>query len=160
MGFIFYNEASVSPKGLIVTGFKRWRILTKASNDGSLFYICIGEINFRETLGVDSPMNGTLKVDSIYGAGYEANKAIDNDPATAWITPAGNIASQHWFEMETPAVREVKQVKLQAYANAAGAGQMVKSFDVQFFDGTTWITEASFTNQTGWAPSEVRTFNL
>lgn len=151
-----YTEASFAPLDLLVSGSTAWRLVSLGSNSN---YTSIAGINFRETPGVDSVMDGVAFSNSEYSSDYSAAKAYDGNLATAWITVINHISGSY-NSMTWGAPRDVKQVALTAGNSGAFTAQMVKDFSIEYWDGAAWIVAKQFFNQTGWGVSETRLFNL
>ncbi|MNK33285.1 F5/8 type C domain protein [compost metagenome] len=156
---IYATHHAMSPPG----AYRYWRLFFTDYNDTVQHkYISISEINFRTTLGVNNPMVGAKTASSFFTdtQAYVANNAADNDPNTVWITNAGQQVNS-WWQITFDVAQEVKQVMLQAFPNAFGAGQMMKSGYLQrSTNGNTWVDVLPILNQTNWAPSEIRTFDV
>lgn len=159
MPFQKYRDASVAPLSLVPTGYRRWRLWCLTTNDPpATNYATIAEINFRDVLGADGLMNGVASANVAFSGAYQPGQAFDGLTSTAWITPAqaGGVAGS-WIEMNFPTVRDIKELRLQAFNTTAGANQMIRTFRIEYFDGLAWqIRYTQTTPMTAWALNENR----
>ena len=162
MSFVTYRDAPVAPASMLVPTYKYWRIVYTAINDPQGLYVINAECNMREALGIDGPMAaaGTPSASSFFQTGYEANKALDGVTGTAWICGAG-AWNGAWWKMTFTAPRTVRQLKLQSFNSAAGAGQMPKAFRLEASnDNVSWITKLTVASATAWGVNEIRVWDI
>lgn len=162
MPFQKYREAPVAPLSLVPTGYRRWRLWCLTTNDPApTNYGCIAEINFRTVPGSDSLMDGVATSNVAFSGVYQAPKAFDGLDSTAWITPAqsGGIAGS-WCEMNFAAPRDVNELRLQAFNTGAGAGQMISTFRIEYYDGAAWQTRYTQPTPQTWTASQTRVYTF
>lgn len=133
-----------------------WRIYITLNN-GHGTYTSIAEIEMRGTVGGPNlATGGTPSAASILG-GAPASNAFDGNPATIWATAAGQRYPT-WIRYQFPSPVAIRQIMLQSRSGAE-VNQNPRDFTVEYSDdGASWTAIASFTNVTGWASSEIRTF--
>jgi len=161
MSFVRYKDFSVAPASLASnTGYRFWRLIVKGINDPQGLYALIAEINLRETASVDSPMEGIFTASTQYDGSFGPAAMADDEALTGWCTAAGEWNNAYW-QVRLPERREVQEIALQAYNNGLGAGQMPKDFDIIASDNLAdWFTILSVTNESNWAPGEIRTWSI
>lgn len=136
--------------------YAHWRILISATEDNN--WANVGELQFRTQAGISEvPSGGTPSASSTF-SGMTAANAFDGSAGTQWNS--ANNTVPHWLRYSFAVARQVVQVAIQARSSGATTATP-KDFKVQASaNGTDWVDLLTVTNQTGWATSEVRTFNL
>lgn len=132
----------------------RWRI-NILSDAGPNFgnYPGFADVEFRNATGVFTRNTGwTAAVSStIFGT---ATNAFDGDASNHWI--AGGSSPQ-WAEFNNNGVAiECHSIKMTA--SNSNPDEAPGSFQVQYHDGTNWVTAWSVSGQPNWTAGEVRTF--
>lgn len=159
MSIIHYPDADDAPKEPVIAGFRHWRIDVKGTSGGIYFSCSLTE--FREIVGAPQQATGGVSsARTVYGAGYEADKAFDNNPSTAYNSAAGDAATA-WLRYSFATERDVREVAIAPFPSAAGPPQSPTAFDLmRSFDGTSWTLVKSFTGITGWAAGVTKTFTV
>jgi hypothetical protein len=91
--------------------------------------------------------SATLSVSSTNGL-YTKDKAVDgikNDNDSRWISV--NAAEAHWFQLDWPAGKVIDNVKVWS-GLLSHSGYQILDYDIQYWDGTTWQTAGSVSNNT------------
>lgn len=105
----------------------------------------------------DQCSGGTATASSIYGTGYEADKAFDNNNATVWGT-AGNVT----VATLEYAFATAKTIRRYTIRSVASYGAMApKDWTLEYYNGSSWQVADIRTNSINWSSSgEVRTFDV
>lgn len=159
MTFVSYQDAPSAPLDLIPMGYQHWRIDVLGTVNGS--YFCCDELQFREVVGVpQQATGGVASARTVYGAGYEADKAFDGNPAWFYNSAAGD-ANTAWLRYSFAAPIKVKQVAITPLNSVPGQQQSPNAFDLKYSpDGVSWIIAKSFTGITGWVGGVTKTFDV
>jgi len=136
----------------------RWRIYVDAFN-GSTSYGQISEIQLRISVsGADQCSGGTPSASSERNASYAADKAFDDSQYNMWNTSFGQVTNQ-WVEYQFASVKDIVEYTLQS--NTSGFSTwMAKDFHLQYYNGTSWVTVDTRTDETGWGQYETRTYTV
>jgi hypothetical protein len=116
----------------------KWRInITLNNSEGGLNPCSIAELEMRATAGgADQCNGGTASASNVNGTN-SADKAFANDGTTTfWSTT--NAAPQ-WLEYDFAAPVTVYELSITA-RSAGNHREAPATFDVQYFDGSTWRT--------------------
>lgn len=148
-----------SPVALIVAGNSpyigaaRWRIGNIVNNGHS--NTSFAQVTFRDQLGnAISVVGATATASSQFSGSFVPANAIDNNTSTRWASNTGSPGQ--WFEISYPDVVYPFSVDIQNW-NSAGT-DTINDADIQWYDGTTWVTQAQILNQTGWTALQTRNF--
>jgi hypothetical protein len=147
-GFVAWDSAAPA-----VTGHRYWR-LNMTATTGSAY--AMAEVQFRTTAGTPLLFSGgTASASTIYGAGYEADKATDNNPTTMWISSLAKLASQTWtYDYGAGVTKAIVEIMIQARSDVP---QGPDTFTPQWSDdGTTWTSMTPIT--TTWAAGQIQVF--
>jgi F5/8 type C domain len=147
-GFSAWDSAAPA-----VTGHRYWR-LNMTATTGSAY--AMAEVQFRTTAGTPLLFSGgTASASTIYGAGYEADKATDNNPTTMWISSLAKLASQTWtYDYGAGVTKAIVEIMIQARSDVP---QGPDTFTPQWSDdGTTWTSMTPIT--TTWAAGQIQVF--
>ena len=149
-GFTAWDGGSAS------TGHRYWRLYMSSNNNAALY--SIAEIQFRTTAGAPLLFSGgTASATSFYGAGFEADKAADNNPSTEWSST--DDSPQTWtYDYGAGKALNIVEVALQARSDGTTYTLMPTVFTPQWSDdGSTWTPMATI-NTTWTTASQVQTF--
>lgn len=153
----------------------RWRIITNSlpfsdgfvrNNGGTNSRFSIADCEMTDTPGsADQCVGGTASASSQYSASFPAANAFDATLTDGWIK--GNNASNdtavapHWLEYQFPAPVHVNSVKIRSRSSLdSGAGSGAPyNFDVQYWNGSAWVTSWSCTTERFWGQNEQRQFD-
>lgn len=151
--FVWFNGADWVPlvsgssggggEGGVGVKSDQWRILFKTNGgDGR---VGVGEIEMRAfPTGPDLTVDGTASVSSVYQG--TASNVFDNNNATVWMANGvnGQWAAYAFPEPVTIEYLLIRSITDAGYAVTTGP----KSFDVQYLDGSDWVTYWSWDGMT------------
>lgn len=135
-----------------------WRINVTA-NDGDTSFLAIAEVEMRATVGgADQCAGGTASA-SATSAGFEADKAFDNDNTTRWSPPSGTLTG--WLRYQFAAPVDVVEFTIRSHPTSGEGDRSPRDFTLEWSDdGSAWTVAKSFAEVTGWAAAETRTFSV
>ena len=149
--------------------YSRYRLYITDDNDSrsGIVVISIGDLQF-QTCGCSSTVDQvpTLSGDSInvstsgvYTSSYPAWKAFDSglSSTSMWISEVYETPA--WISYNFGSNRLVTQYTLRN-TNGTLTSRAPKDFKLQGWNGTTWVTVDTRTNQTGWVSGTPRTYNV
>lgn len=140
-----------------VVPYAAYRLFFTENNSGATTNtISLAEVDFVNRNGIKVSTGGTATSDSIYGAGWEADKAFDGvyNGNAGWSS--NNSAWPHWLEYEFATPKNVYEFRV-TYFDGATSDAAPKSFAIQTTqNGTTWADQYNIIGQTGWTDSETR----
>jgi len=97
--------------------------------------------------------NGKTATSNGYHSGYPPSKLTDNS-INAWYL---NVGAPYWFMIDIGTPDYIDTYKLQAHNSWQGL--MMKSWVLTgSYDGLTWYTIDTRSNETGWGAAETRTY--
>lgn len=102
--------------------------------------------------------SGTVTSSGVYSSSSQPWQAFDRTLSTLWLS--NMYASSVWigYEWGGGATRVVNSYEVK-YANGSCCEQRgPKHWTLQGWNGSTWVTVDTVTNQTGWYATPVRTF--
>jgi hypothetical protein len=131
----------------------QWRIYIT----NQLSTLCqIAEVEMMATIGgVDQCNGGSASADSVFTAGWEADKAFDDNIATAWRTT--NTPPPHWIQYTFPLPVNVAELAITAYNDNAHAEPA--AFNLEYYNGAIWVAVYSASGQY-FAISERKTYTI
>jgi hypothetical protein len=143
---------------------KYWRMVFYATHAPLDLYVALAEVQLRETAGTPAVMAplGVATASSFYpdSVSWEAPKAVDGLANTEWISNQ-NMWYGGWWKFTFTTAQVVEQLMLQAYNTTPGAGQMPKTWMLQWSDDDIAWQDAMYTaNVPAWAASELRLYTL
>lgn len=105
---------------------------------------------------LNSP-TGLVTRSGVYSGSYEAWKAFDDSPgqwlSKTWESPA-------WLAYEWGSgARRIEQYEIQ-FNNGTLTSRAPRNWTLQGWDGSSWTVVDTRTNQTGWAGTETRSFDV
>lgn len=128
----------------------KWRIYITAYTQGP--YICLTDAVMRTSNGgANQCTGGTASASSQYDSSYSAANAFDGNSGTHWLT-AGVPA---WLQYEFTVAKDITEF---AISSTFGPAYTPKDFQLQYWDGTAWVTTITRTGEPAFA-SETRTYN-
>lgn len=133
----------------------QWRLNLTAKQSAGAWY-GPAEVQFRGVAGgPDLATGGTADASAFYAfeGGFPPSNAFDDNTSTRWLT--GNTGPNHWLRYTKATAYSVVEVVLTA---ASSGGDMPTAFDVQFWDGSAWVTYYSVTTPATWVSGETRVF--
>ncbi len=129
-----------------------WRINVTAENGGG--YVRIGALRFAGADGVvltsTTGRAGFASASSIFSGSYPAYNAFDAVDASLYISAntAPSVASPHYIEIDLVAPAKVREITWKAEADGTiGPQRAPKDFFLQGWNGLTWTTLESWTDQ-------------
>lgn len=132
----------------------QWRLLfdTTLQSGG---YVGIAELEMRATAGgADQCSGGTASASSTFSGSYLSSNAFDNSTSNLWHS---NGESSSWLQYTFASAVSVKQLAINARNDTAENGVAPRNFQLQYWNGGSWTTTATFTTGT-WATGEQRLF--
>ncbi len=150
-------EAIVIVRGAAVTAGStatRWRL--NCTTNGGYGVDAIAEVELRATVGGgDQTSQGLYRGSSQYSGSYTYDKAFDDSSATMWQS---NSASGEYLEYESFYPIDVAQIAITA-SNVFPTGAPV-TFNLQYWNSSSWTTAQSWSTPSTWTAGETRTFNV
>lgn len=129
----------------------KWRLYITATSGSS--YANIAEFGMHESVGgANVCTGGTATASSSYDSSSLPANAFDADSSTLW---ANLSAVPQWLQYEFGAAKTIVEYTVQKALIGVG---MAQDWDLQYYDGATWQTVDSQSNQVGWTAGEVRTY--
>lgn len=155
---LHYPDASPAPFAPVALTFRHWRVLWLSTYSNT--YAAMAEAEFRQVLNTpEQATGGVASASSVYGGGFDALNAFDNNPATAW-NGAINDVTNAWLRYSFAAPIMPVQLLLRAGPSAAYATHAPTQFQLQYSaDGMAWNTKYNSAPIT-WVSGEAKAFNL
>jgi hypothetical protein len=155
LDFTYAGEPFVAaPSG---TAHTYWRINVTA-NAGDTNYLAIAEVEMRATVGGADECSGGTATASSSSAGFEADKAFDNDAATRWSTPTPGMTTG-WLQYQFASPVDVTEYTIQAHPSTPARSP--KNWTLEYSDdGTDWTVTDTRTNEANWADGETRVLEV
>lgn len=144
-------------------GHRYWRLDISENQSPSVTIVALGQLELRVTPGgAQAATGGTATASSEYDADNAAGYAFDGLPAGAkyWATANGHTSA--WLQYDLGAGNAKKIVQYALTARPAGnVDGTPKAWALQWSDdGSTWTNADTRVNQTAWAHSETRVYNV
>lgn len=140
------------------TGFSNARVwmVDITENNGAIF-ACVAEMIFaNSTGGATICIGGSAGSSTVFNSGYESSRLVDG-ANTEWAGKNGTQIGKILYTF--PSVAQPVELRLQGRASADNS--QPKSFTIYWSpDGITFTPTNSYTAQTGWTGSQVRSFNI
>lgn len=143
-------------------GKRYWRIQITANN-GDSFY-CIQEVEFRLSGGgADVTTTSTPVTASSTLGGYPATLMVDNNTTNdqnVWVSASAPGTVNLVFDLGSG--QNIAELAIMPQNNAGvGPGRAPKDFTIASSpDNSTWTTEKTVTNSTGWTAGVYRNFSI
>ncbi len=132
-----------------------WRLHITTNNGAADVLARIYEIQFRPVAGTTYLASGGSSFATTSYSGYPSSSAFDNNTGTSWL--ANSMATQDIGYHYTSAINVLEVYIL----STAEGGWGPKDFTIDFSDdGTTWTTQATVTNTTGWVLGTPKLFSV
>ena len=133
----------------------QWRVYCTSKIDAGNF-LSFKEIEMRATVGgVTQCVGGTATADSNNGSPtYLPANAFDGSASTQWST--SNSVFPHWIQYTFLTAVTVKQLSLKVSAQT----EAPLAWQLQYFNGTSWVAVYMQTNEPVWAGSEQRLYTI
>lgn len=99
-----------------------------------------------EVFGPNLATTATLSVNSTKDD-YTKDRAVDGNKLASesrWISADG--PAPHWFQLDWPAAKTISGAKI--WSGSSSVGFQIGSFDLQYWNGSTWVTATSVANNT------------
>jgi hypothetical protein len=142
------------------TGHRYWQIYMTANGAGAVY--AIAEVQFRTTAGTPLLFSGgTASATSFYAAGYEADKAADNNPATFWNsdTTLEKLSNNAWiYDYGVGKALSIVEITIQARPDTFFSQSPTVFTPKWSDDGVTWTSKNPITTATWTASSQIQTF--
>jgi hypothetical protein len=112
------------------------------------------------TMSSNTTPSGIVTRSGVYSSSYEAWQAFDATTATLWLSNMYTSSVWMGYEWGGGTSKLVSSYEIK-YANGSCCEQRgPKSWTLQGWNGSAWITVDTVTNQTGWYLNSVRTFSV
>jgi hypothetical protein len=132
----------------------RYRIQLASSNSGFLGF---GNIEMRETAGgADLIGPGTPTASTAFAADFRPHMAVDRRNDTLYHSANSN--NSDWWEYEFPYPVTVRELVIRARPSENGVAP--RSFTFLRWNGSSFVTQKTFTNLAAWASEEVRALDV
>lgn len=128
----------------------RWRLLVVTGNSGN--WVNFGEVHFWDTPNVTQEVGGTPSVSS--NTGFASAIFDGNKTSTFWESAFGDVVGA-WVEYAFPAPVACSLVEV---TNGNYGGEAPNTFDVQYWDGSAWVTKWTVSGETAWPSYQTRIF--
>lgn len=138
--------------------FDTFRLLIE-ENNGHSNYLVLAEFEILVG-GVDITTGATATANSVVTSNTP-NKTIDNNKnshLTSRMSEAPILLQV--VLLQAVDVNTIDSYSIQGWYYGSQASYAAKAFKFQFYDGTSWVTLNSQTEQTGWAKYEVRNYPI
>lgn len=99
--------------------------------------------------------SGTITASGIFSSSYPAWHAFDASNSTMWLSET--FGSPAWIAYEWNTSQYVYRYSL-TYSNGSITTRAPKDWQLQGWNGTSWVTVDSRSNETGWAGLETRSY--
>ncbi|MCH9681306.1 MAG: hypothetical protein K0V04_07730 [Deltaproteobacteria bacterium] len=109
------------------------------------------------TMASSNSPSGSVTRSGVYSSNYEAWKAFDNSPGY-WVSKTWQSPAWIAYEWDSGA-RRIEQYELH-FNNGTLTSRAPRNWTLQGWNGNSWAVVDTQTNQTGWAGTEVRSFNV
>jgi hypothetical protein len=131
----------------------KWRLLCHTPQNGGA-NISVAEIEMHTAYGgTDICTGGTVNASYDNGS-FPKGNAFDNNPATFWWTDA----NEQWIEYQFASPVAVVEMSISA-RNDGFYNDSPKSFEIQYYNGSTYVTVANLTNQV-WTNGQTKTYQF
>lgn len=130
----------------------RWRILVQSNYDpgGGTDSVNAATLAFAQSSGgTNEATGGTPSASSQFSGTYAASQAFDADSATFWVTQAV-AAYPEWIEYQFSSAKSIVEVRYLSRADGFKY-QSPGNCELQYHNGTTWVTQAYFYHNGYWA---------
>lgn len=126
----------------------RWRMFITSINGGAL--CSVAELYlYSDEFATDIATTGTITANDTYN-GFVAGNALDRSTGSFWAAFPSGLPL--WLEVEFDTPQTVKG--LGVYPRASELDNSPKDFLLQYYDGATWQTFITVTDQTGWSSAK------
>lgn len=123
----------------------KWRMFVTSINGGAL--CSIGELYlYTDEFNTDVATTGTPTMNTYYGPFPPANFLDRNNGSFSSMFP-GDLPG--WFQVEFTEPQEI--IGFGVYPRSGELDNSPKDFTLQYFNGESWVTTLTITNQTGWS---------
>lgn len=154
---------SVAQPGL----YTQYRLLVEQDNDSrsDIVVVSIGDFSLEscgcaistELTPVASGPSPAIVASGSYNSSYEPWRAFDSSLSSMWISRLGQTPA--WISHEWASNQFVEQYTL-TYTNGRITTRAPLAWTLEGWDGSSWITVDTRSNQTSWSGFEQRTFNV
>lgn len=136
----------------------QWRVYI-TDNNGHGSFTGTTEVVMSTEVGGATACVGGIPLSSSNHNSYPTADAFNGSTSDrGWVTLSGESAPSY-IGYEFAAAVQIVEFRL--YGNNAaffGVGFDPKDFELQYFDGSVWVTVSSFTDETGWSSFEERIY--
>lgn len=133
-----------------------WRLNITANNGNT--NASLVELKFYDSVDAQiSTAGGTAGASSSFSGSFLPANAFDNNTGTRWASGSGTMPGTVSIQMTFASAVVPHSFSVTGFGDGTSD---IKDFAIQYWDGGTFVTVASYTNQTGWTGNEVRTFEM
>lgn len=137
----------------------QWRVLVLSTRTVDSFAVFISEIEMRSLSGGTDLCTGGTATALSTTSGFLAPAAFDNSTTTGWST-ASAAALPIWIQYTFVSPVSVNEITIRSGDTGARANRAPRTFAVEYYNGSTWVTRYTSPDQAAWGTSELRTFLL
>lgn len=141
-------------------GYNKWRLLISANNNNGGACALI-ELELRGVIGgsdlTDPTTALTAATSSSFLSGNEPYKAFDNQLNTGWAVSMDGGAQ--WLEYDFALPVNIVEYAITPLGSANIPSQAPMDWQLQYFDGTSWVTADRRVGETSWSILEQRVYN-
>jgi hypothetical protein len=143
-------------QGMLVLymGKVKWRLLCHTAQSGGA-NIAIAGVEMRTSWGGANVCSGGTIYASYNNGSYPKENAFDNNASTFWWT----ISNEQWIEYEFSQEEEIREIVITA-RNDGYYVDSPKDFEVQYYNGFTYVSAHIITGAVGWTNGESRVFSF
>jgi hypothetical protein len=144
-----------------MSAHRYWRVYVTAANAGG--YVSCMELYLRTSIGGANVATGGTASASSVGFGWAASGAFDGSTGgTGWHSGNNTLpTTPEWIQYDLGAGNDKDIVEFAWAARSTyEAEQTPRDFQLQYSDnGTSWTTLYTRTEESGWTPSETRSWS-
>jgi hypothetical protein len=132
----------------------QWRIYCYTAQSGGS-NIAIAEIQMRASPGGSDECTGGTISASYDNGSYPKENAFDNNVSNFWWT----ASTSQWIQYTFASEKTILEIVITA-RNDGFYSDSPSAFDIQYHDGSSWVTVLSKTGITNWTNGESKTYTL
>jgi hypothetical protein len=118
---------------------------------------CVTSTSQVPAMTSDTAPSGTVTTSGVYSASYPAWQAFDSSNTTMWISETYETPA--WLAYSWGTGRYIETYSL-VYTNGSITSRAPRDFQLQGWNGSSWVTVDTRTAQVGWTGNETRTFTV
>lgn len=148
------TTTSEAPTVTFPPGF-RWVSLTVEDTNGytDIHWVPVLALGITYTYAIGSETSYTGA--SFSASSGVASRAFDDNTSTAWLTTTG---ADEWVSTTLAEAVYISAYKITAFGSFVIYAP--RDFELQYYNGATWVAADAQTGETGWSPDEERQYDL